>query len=165
MKNFTVGLIVLAIIIYCAIQILAPIYKPREAPEIVIEHKEITVGMSPSEIYTYLKKNNFTFFNGNPVYFEIYKGTEDTPAFRRWVSLEDKSVEYQYCNTYYYPMCVDTSVTLEELPSIYDKNSRFYYKVVNIYKDYNKKLKELDLTHEQIKEVLDYYYDKNNFNK
>ena len=125
--------------------------------DITLKYEINTENLTVEEIKSYLEKNKFTFTGGNPLEFTNFSLLDDGVSFRRYTK-DDNNIEYQYCNTYLYPICINTNIKISDLPNFYKEGRESYNNVVNIYKDYYKKLNQLNLTEEQVRNVLDYYY-------
>lgn len=114
--------------------------------------------LTPKEIKEYLEKNKFYFSGGNPLKFTNFSIFDDGVDFERYD--KNGNIEYLYCNSYVYSLCIDTSIKISDLDKYFKKDSDAYNSALNIYNDYNKKLKQLNLTEEQVRSVLDYYYEE-----
>lgn len=127
--------------------------------DITLKYEINTENLTVEEIKSYLEKNKFKFTGGNPLEFSNFSILDDGVAFRRYTK-NDNNIEYQYCNLYVYSLCINTDIEISELSKIYKEGSESYNNAVNIYKDYHKKLEQLNLTEKQVRNVLDYYYEQ-----
>lgn len=132
-------------------------YNKNNKGDIKIKHYQETYKLKGKEVEKYMERNGFKFIGGNPVYATNFTLINDGVDFRRYIN-NDKTIKYQYCNTNVYPKCINTDITINELPNFYDSENSSYSTALEIYNDYQKKLYQLNLTHEQIKSALDYYY-------
>lgn len=134
-------------------------YDQHANGDITLKYEIDTENLSVEEIKDYLEKNKFSFYGGNPLEFTNFNLLDDGVAFRRYVD-NNQHVGYQYCNNYLFSRCIDTDVEISQLSKTYKEGSDFYNRAVNIYNDYYKKLEQLKLIEEQVRSVLDYYYEQ-----
>lgn len=150
-----------AVILFILTIITYAIYKNHHDltanEDITLKYEINTENLTVEEIKSYLEKNKFTFVSGNPLEFTNFSLLDDGVSFRRYKK-DDNNIEYQYCNLYVYSLCINTNIKISELSKIYKEGSESYNNAVNIYNDYYKKIEQLNLTEEQVRNVLDYYY-------
>lgn len=153
--RITVIIITITILSYCFYK---NYHDMHANGDITLKYETNTENLTPKEIKEYLEKNKFYFSGGNPLEFTNFSIFDDGVAFKRFH--KNDNIEYLYCNAYVYSLCIDTSIKISDLDKYFKKDSDAYNSALNIYNDYNKKLKQLNLTEEQVRSVLDYYYEE-----
>ena len=144
---------------YCTLPALYSFYKNyhdmHANGDITLKYETNTENLTPKEIKEYLEKNKFYFSSGNPLEFTNFSIFDDGVAVERYH--KNDNIKYLYCNVYVYSLCI---IKISDLDKYFKKDSAAYNSAFNIYNDYNKKLKQLNLTEEQVRSVVDYYYEE-----